>query len=328
MFVIIGTTTADFFIFSKHPFNNLEGDGFTAGNLVFCDDPPYMLMGGNGGCSAYVLAGLGVPTALCSAVGRDPMGERLIGWLKSRKVDLEAMFHSETYATSTSTIIMSDAAHQIVFHHMGATRDIRLDILPQKLMSETEVFVATSYSLIPAMRAGGLQWALAAVHEAGGICAVDIGPAIGDPVFLNELQPLLPNIDYLIANIHELSVLTQTTDWEESSRRLIAAGAKYIVIKRGEYGASIRGPDIELNVPGFKVNSRISVGSGDAFNAGFLSGVKQRWSLKRALRFANGLAALIVSSAKGVLDAPTMAQVDAFLAKKNRTPSHDPQEKR
>jgi sugar/nucleoside kinase (ribokinase family) len=315
MFVIIGTTTADLFIFSEHPFNNPEGDGFTAGNLVFCDDPPKMLIGGNGGCSAYVLAGLGVPTALCSAVGRDHLGERLIGWLKARNVNLEAVFHSETLATSTSTIIMSDAAHQVVFHHPGATRDIRPDIIPQNLISEAEVLLATSYSLIPAMRAGGFQQALATVHKAGGICAADIGPAIGDPVFLKELQPLLPTLDYLIANIHELSVLTQTADWEESSSRLIAAGAKCIVIKRGEYGASVRGPDIELNVPGFKVKSRISVGAGDAFNVGFLSGIQQRWSLKRAVRFANALAALIVSSAEGVLDAPTMAQVDAFLAK-------------
>ncbi len=78
MFVIIGSTTADLFIFYRQSDDNRDqfgDDGFRASNLVFCDDPPQMLMGGNGGCSAYVLAGLGVPTALCSAVGRDPFGD-------------------------------------------------------------------------------------------------------------------------------------------------------------------------------------------------------------------------------------------------------------
>jgi 2-dehydro-3-deoxygluconokinase len=320
MIVIIGTTTADLFIFSRQPYNKLGGDGFRAGNLEFCDEPPLMLMGGNGGCSAYVLAGLGMPTALCSAVGRDHRGEKLIGWLKARNVNLEAVFLSETQATSTSTIIMSDAAHQVVFHHLGATRDIRCDQIPPELMSTAKVLLATSYALIPAMRAGGLQQTLAAARKAGVICAVDIGPAIGDPVYLKELQPLLPLIDYLIANTHELGVLTRTSDWEESCRRLISAGAFRVVVKRGEAGASVRGAAFEHDEPAFLVDPRISVGAGDAFNVGFLNGVQQGWPLKRALRFANALAAMIVSSATGVLDAPTMAEVEAFLTEKQSSP--------
>ena len=328
MFVIIGTITADWIISSKPLLSNLSGDGFTADNLVFCDESPQMLLGGNGGCSAYVLAGLGMPTALCSAVGRDHIGKRVVGWLEARNVNLKTIYYSETHATSTSTVIMSDAAHQTVFHHLGATRDIDPIRIPQKLINDTDVLLATSYSLIPRMRSGGLQIALTAVRQAGGLCAVDIGPAIGKPVRLTELQPLLPNIDFFIANTHELSVLTQSADWEASSRRLIAAGAKCIVIKRGAHGASVRSPDLELDVPGFKVESHISVGAGDAFNVGFLKCVQQGRSYKQAIQFANGLAALIVSGAKGILDAPTEAQVDSFIAKEIGAAFQESNEKR
>lgn len=282
---------------------------------MFCDDPPRLLLGGNGGCSAYVAAGLGRKTALCSAVGQDDHGDRLFGWLQDRGVNLEASICSENSATSNSTIIMSGADHQSVFHHLGATRDIRPDLIPPKLMSSAEVLFATSYSLIPAMRSGSLQGPFAAVRKAGGINAIDIGPAIGEPVLLDELQPMLPFIDYLIANSHELSVLTQSDDWEESCRRLLEFGHIHIVVKRGENGASIRGPEIEFDEPGFRVDANISVGAGDAFNAGLLCGVQQGWPLQRALRFANGLAAMTVSSSSGVLDAPTQSQVEAFLSK-------------
>ena len=318
MFVIIGSTTADLFIFYRQSDDNRDqfgDDGFRASNLVFCDDPPQMLMGGNGGCSAYVLAGLGVPTALCSAVGRDPFGNKLVSWLEDRNVNLESMLSSESHATSASTIIVSDAAHQVVYHHLGATRDIDPKRIPQMVIDETEVLLATSYSLIPEMRSGGLQKTLKAVRKAGGRCAVDIGPAIGAPVRLTELQPLLPNIDFLIANTYELSVLTQSADWEVSSRQLMAAGAKCIVIKRGEHGAAIRGPGLEVDVAGFKVESNISVGAGDAFNVGFLKCVQRGQSYQQALQFANGLAALIVSGSKGILDAPSEDQVDTFIAK-------------
>jgi len=317
LFVIIGSTTADWFVFSNQPFNNLGGDGFTAGNLIFCDDPPRLLLGGNGGCSAYVSAGLGRKTALCSAVGQDDHGDKLFGWLQDRGVDLEASICSEKSATSNSTIIISGADHQSVFHHLGATRDIRLDLIPSKVLISAEILLATSYSLIPAMRSGSLLKPFTAVRKAGGINAIDIGPAIGEPVLLGELKSMLPLIDYLIANSHELSVLTQSEDWEESCRRLPEFGHTHIVIKRGANGASIRGPEIELDVPGFSVDANISVGAGDAFNAGFLCGVQQGWPLQRAVRFANGLAAMTVSSSRGVLDAPTLSQVEAFLAKED-----------
>ena len=317
MFVIIGTTTADLLIFSRQSHNGLDkisDDGFRTGNLEFCDQPPKMLMGGNGGCSAFVLAGLGVSTALCSAVGRDHFGDKLVSWLEDRNVNLEAMFRSENHATSASTIIMSDAANQVVYHHLGATRDISPDLFLPNLREKARVLLITSYSLIPELRRGGFNSILSAIHEAGGICALDVGPAIGEPVLSGEIQPLLPNLDYLIGNSHELSVLNHTTDWEESSRQLLAVGANCIIIKRGEDGASVRSADTDVDVPGFQVESRISVGAGDAFNVGFLLGAQQGWPLTRSVRFANGLAAMIVMSANGVLNAPTLVKLEAFLA--------------
>ena len=317
MFMIIGSTTADLFIFSeqfhKDPGKDCD-DGFRAGNLVFCDDPPQMLLGGNGGCSAFVAAGLEMPTALCSAVGQDQFGDRLVSWLEDRNVNLEAMLLSENNGTSASTIIMSDAANQFVYHHLGATRAIIPELIPQNLIMQTEVLLVTSYSLIPALRNGSFNSILSTCHQAGSICALDIGPAIGKPVLLDEIQPLLPHIDFLIANSHELCVLNQTSDWEESCRQLLSAGANCIIVKRGKHGASVRGPETQIDVSGFRIKSRISVGAGDAFDVGVLWGINQGWPLRQSVQFANGVAALIVERANGVLGAPTVAQVNAFLA--------------
>ena len=85
------------------------------------------------------------------------------------------------------------------------------------------------------------------------------------------------------------------------------------LVKRGKDGASVKSPDIDLDVPGIEVESRISTGAGDAFNVGFLWGIWQNWPLQRSVQFANGLAALIVGGANGIFDAPTAARVNAFL---------------
>jgi sugar/nucleoside kinase (ribokinase family) len=314
MFVIIGTTTADLLILSQSPSITPGADGFQSSNVVFTDTPPRLLMGGNGANSAYVTAGLGVPTTLCSSVGEDPFGHTLSEWLEARGINLEVFTRSDTHATSTSVILSVDAANQLVFHHPGASAQIRPEDVPDSLLADADVLLASSYSLIPRMRSGGLASALARTDGAGGIAALDIGPAIGDPVTLEEITPLLPNTHYLLANTHEMNVLAGAGDWETAATRALNAGARNLIIKRGKDGASMRGPGAGCDVPAFDVEANISVGAGDAFNAGFLCGVQRELSPEQAIRFGNAVAALVVSGEKGVLDAPTWRQVETFLA--------------
>ena len=314
MFVIIGSTTADLLVLSQESVSNLGGEGFQTSNVVFTDTPLRFLMGGNGGNSAYVLAGLGVPTTLCSSVGQDPLGNALVDWLEARNVNLDGLPRSDRHATSTSVILTTDAANQVVFHHPGANAHIRPDDMPDSLIAEADVLLATSFSLIPSMRAGGFARALARTHQAGGITALDIGPAIGDPVTLDEIIPLLPVTHYLIANSHEITCLTGTEDWETAVAQLLDAGARNLVIKQGEEGASLRGGGADVDVPGFEVKANVSVGAGDAFNVGFLYGVQQKLPAEQAVRFGNAVAALVISGEQGTTDSPTLAQVERFLA--------------
>jgi sugar/nucleoside kinase (ribokinase family) len=211
---------------------------------------------------------------------------------------------------------MSDAAHQMVFHHLGATAQFRFEDIPQSLPAGAEVLLASSFPIMPQMRVHGYAQALAITRQAAGITALDIGPAIGAPVTLAELAPLLPDVDYLIANQHELAVLTGTEDLDAAGQQILAAGAKFVVLKRGKAGASVFGAEIRIAVPGFQVPAKQSVGAGDSFNVGFLYGVQQGWPLEQALRFGNAVAALVVSSRRGVLDSPTLAAVEEFLHEK------------
>lgn len=313
MVVVIGSVTADLLVFSDTPLVNLGDDGFRSSNLVFTDAPLTILMGGNGGNSAYVLAGLGAPTALCGAVGRDPLGDTLVGWLQARNINLAGLLRSATHATSTSTIIMTNSANQAVFHHLGSTAQASFESMPDDLFANAEALLATSFPIMPQLRAGGFAQALAQVHAAGGLTALDIGPAIGAPVTLAELTPLLPTIDYLIGNAHELTMLTGAPDWADAARRLLAAGARTVIIKRGEHGAAAVTTAGQITVPGFPVAANISVGAGDSFNAGLLVALRQNRPLAEALRFGNAVAALVVAAPRAVLDSPSLAQVETLL---------------
>src|SRR5829696_601156 len=100
MFVVIGTTTVDLYISGIDKMPRFEGDEFTASSLAFCSRPLTMTLGGNGANSAYVLASLGAPTALCSAAGRDLLGDTVAGWLQAKGVDLRGFVRSEQHSTA------------------------------------------------------------------------------------------------------------------------------------------------------------------------------------------------------------------------------------
>lgn len=316
MFLVIGTVTADLLVKSESAPNLSGEDGFRSSNLLFTDAPLHISMGGNGGNAAFVLAGLGAPTALAGAVGQDLLGDALVGWLAQRGVNLDGLHRSASHATSTSTIILSGAENQVVYHHLGSSSHAGYETIPPALLDATDVLLACSLPILARMRAGGFAQALGRVKAQGGVTALDIGPAIGPPVTLDELRPLLADVDFLLANTHELCALTGADRWEDVAEALLDAGAAQVVIKQGAAGASLWSRAERLHVPAFAVEANVSVGAGDAFNVGFLHAIRQGWDGERALAFGNGVAALVVASPRGILDAPSLEEVEAFLAEK------------
>ncbi len=323
-FVIVGTATVDLFVRGMDRLPHVGDDGFRASNLVFTREPLAMLLGGNAGCSAYALGALGAEAVLFSGVGDDALGEQMQRWLREYSVNLNALHVSSTHATSTSTIVATDAHEQIVFHHGGANQDLPAR-LPEALLQQASVLLLSSYPILPSLRPDGFAHALQAAQGHSALTALDVGPAIGDPVLLRELVPLLPHVDFLIANEHELAACTALGDAAASAGHLLRAGARHVLVKRGARGSTlyaagdgagdgaVEGDVRRIDTPAFPVAANFTAGAGDSFNSGFLYGVQQGWSLAEALRFGSATAALVVASPRGILGAPTREQVEQFL---------------
>jgi sugar/nucleoside kinase (ribokinase family) len=313
MFLIIGTANVDLIVSGFERMPVVMGDEFTTSSLVFCDEPLALVLGGNGGNCAYVLAGLGAPTALCSAVGQDQLGQIVRGWLAERGVNLTGFVHQLQQATAYTTIVSDRALNRLAFHHPGALATYTERDVPADLLAASDVVLATSYTIMPRLRPNGFTQILAAAHQRGAITALDIGPAIGSPAVTSELTPLLPHTDYLLANQHELAVCTGEQTVAQGVEQLLQAGAHTVIIKQGAAGATIYTAKRQWPVAAFAVGVRSTVGAGDSFNAGLLYGLQQKWSIERAVRLGNAVAALVISSERGILDAPKLEQAKRLL---------------
>lgn len=315
MFAVIGSITADLLVRTGQIPSARGADGFRQENLIFTQAPLKISMGGNGGNSAFVLAGLGAPTALGGAIGRDLLGDALATWLARRGVDLSHLHRSRSAATSTSTILIDDAGDQLVFHHSGSTAVVTWATLPADLLSSAEVLLATSYPIMSGLRSDGFARALGRVHGSGGLTALDIGPAIGQPLALDELAPLFAHVDYVLGNEHELETLSGEREWTAAAARVIEAGARQVVVKQGAHGATLVTPAERVHAPAHRVDVQVSVGAGDSFNAGFLYALWRGQTAEKALRFGSAVAAQVVGNSQGIHGAPTGEQVEALFSR-------------
>jgi sugar/nucleoside kinase (ribokinase family) len=101
------------------------------------------------------------------------------------------------------------------------------------------------------------------------------------------VRELLPLADYFLPNEDEARALTGEAQPRRQAERLIEAGARTVVIKRGERGVFVLSGDEAFELPAPPVEVVEPSGAGDAFAAGLILGVLEGWELERSVRFAS-----------------------------------------
>ncbi len=317
MIWVAGNIVADMFVSGMDRLPSHAGDEYVQGNVAFFPSAPVLTIGGNAGNTAYVLGTLGAPVTLFGALGDDAFGALAREWLARADVTLSAIQVSSA-ATSTTVVATDTLLNRVAYHHAGANDDFSLREMPLPWLDQAKILFVTSYPICARMRdAQALAETLSAARAHGIVTALDIGPDIAAPLHIAEIAAALPHVDYLLANAHELSVLTHCLDLDVAIAAARAAGVRCVVAKRGPLGARLVDQTGARDVAGFQVEAKFTVGAGDSFNAGFLFGLTHGWPLERAARFANATAALVVSGSQGVLGCPDRAHIDHFLATHN-----------
>ena len=321
MFTVIGTVTVDLFVSNLAAMPRSEGDEFTVGSLVFHDEPLRTSLGGNGANSAYALARLGSPVELVGGLGEDHLGDWMAAQLADVGVGMAGVRRFSGMGTATTLILSDLQQNRLAFHHEGANRSVDDSSIDLSVVGRSDMLLLTSYSIMPGLRPDGAVALFREARKIGTRTAVDIGPAIGEPARLEELRPLLAQTDFFICNEHELSVCTGGRVLAAGMAAILEGGAGCVVVKRGAAGAVVlerngasvdttRGPTY---VPGFSVDVQTTVGAGDSFNAGFLLAVQDGASIEQAARFANAVAATVVSTPDRPLDALSREAVSRLI---------------
>jgi sugar/nucleoside kinase (ribokinase family) len=128
------------------------------------------------------------------------------------------------------------------------------------------------------------------------------------------LAPALPHLDWAIPSYEEAAALTGESEPLAQVRRLHDAGAVNVAIKMAANGCLIAPALAEaFTVPALPVTAIDALGAGDAWAAGFLTGLLRDWSLEKTARFANAVGACCVQALGATTGVRSLAETLALL---------------
>jgi len=268
---------------------------------------------GGGGSAANLAVGirrLGKRSGFIGSVGFDDFGRILLDELIKEGVDISHVKIAVNKQSCTSFIGINRHGNVIIFEYLGAGEEVTPKDLDPSYIASAKILHITSFRLDTAIEAARIA------NEHGVLVSIDPGRKWEKHKF-DYIRKLLENADILILNALELSKLTRTDDESKAIKILDKYGVEHVIIKKGGQGSTAYINGEKYEQPVFPVKVVDTTGAGDAFDAGYLYGILEKWPIEKTLRFASAVAAIKVSR-KGARSIPTRQEVEEFLANQTR----------
>lgn len=242
--------------------------------------PPSVSPGGSAANVATNIVRLGHRAGLVANVGKDPHGRLIRRMLKQEGVDLGGV-RALDGRTGLSVILINSQGEVEVVEDIGVMDERRT--MPEKYFSSAR------WVHLAGCPFAWLDAASRIAHKKRIPISFDPGRAasrLGE----KTLAQIFQRVQLLIINRHELKAITGSESIAEAKR----LGSDYnmqVVIKGGRRPATVCSPRGCYFIKGFKVEVVDTLGAGDAFDAGVISGRLNKWSLVESVKLGHACAA-------------------------------------
>ena len=270
---------------------------------------------------AVGLARLNLPVTYLTRLGEDPFGQKIVRTLQRNGIGSE--FVSFSKERSTGFMLKSKVSTgdpKIFYFRKGSAASTlskedadRMDFSGYGFVHLTGIFPALSESTKEAS-----FYLIKKAREHG--LTVSFDPNLRPQLWpdtetmvqtLNEFAALS---DYVLPGEAEGELLCGDRDPRKIGQFYLERGAKAVVTKMGSRGAYLMTEQDQELVPGFSIEKVVdTVGAGDGFAAGILSALMEGKNLYEAVRRANAVGAIQVTSIGDNDGLPSRAQLAGFM---------------
>lgn len=252
-------------------------------------------------------------------VGDDPPGDLVKRTLRGESVDTSHVRTEAGAPTGVMLVDMPPGLPPVVTYHRRDSAGANLNPLDvasapsARLWHLTGITPALSASAHDAVRA-----AITAARAAGALISFDVNyrsKLWSRAHAAAALEPLARQADIVIASGDELDLVAAGADEGERIRSLLTGSVREVVMKHGRDGVEHHDASGSTRCPAHPVTEVNSIGAGDAFASGYLSGLLDELPVAERLRRGALCGAMAVTGTGDWEQAPTRAELDLLISR-------------
>lgn len=276
---------------------------------------------------AIGLSRLGHQTGWISSIGDDPFGVYVRNSIRGEGVDTSLVTVSPIYRTGLMVKEQSDAGDPKIYYYRenSAASHMNTSMLVDNYFDNAKILHITGIFPMLSPECQETTFAAIALAKEKGLL-ISFDPNIRKQLWKGEasrrmLLEIAQQVDIILPGIQEAELLVGSLDWKEISAAFHSKGIRFIIMKDGAAGAyySMKVANDEIisgYEKGFSVKRVVdTVGAGDGFAVGVLSGILEGLPLDKSVRRGNAIGSLAVM-VKGDSDGyPTRKELDEYLSR-------------
>ncbi|MGH9673404.1 MAG: 5-dehydro-2-deoxygluconokinase [Bryobacteraceae bacterium] len=277
-------------------------------------------LGGSSANMAVGLSRLGARVGIVSCLGTDSLSDFLAGFLQAEGVDTKYVARAAGALPSLAITEVSppDRFPQVFYRRDPA--DVHVDLGERELAyaASGRMFITNGTALCASPSRESTYLALERARVSGCKVVFDV-----DYRSMSWRKPeeaglavrlALPYIDVLIGNDLELKLVAGGATLEGAVEKL-RPRVPMLVSKLGDQGTRVWAGGEPVFLPPYRVEVLSTIGAGDGFASGFLFALLAGRSVLECLHYGNAAAAIVVSRLSCSEAMPTLAEVEALVAK-------------
>ena len=266
-------------------------------------------------------ARLGHNTAYLTKLGDDPFGKLISRTLNENGIDNSLVIYTKERRTGFMLKSKVSKGDPEIFYFRAGSAASTLSEEDVEKIDFTKFSNIHLTGILPALSdstRAAVKLMLKKAREAGLFVSFDpnLRPQLwpSQEVRVSYINDLASKADLVLPGDGEGKILCGTTDAHEINKFYLGLGAKTVVTKCGPKGALISDGKTETMVPGFIIDKVVdTVGAGDGFAAGTLTGLMEGLSIEKAVERGCAIGAIQCTFVGDNEGLPTPEQLKAFM---------------
>jgi len=271
-------------------------------------DSAALTVGSSSAIFACGAARLGLKVAFIGVCGDDTFGRFMLGEMQKRGVDTSNVIVRTDGQTGLS-VILNRGVDRAILTYPGLIAALSVSDISEALLQRARHIHVASYFLQTKLQRE-LPDLFQRARSFGLTTSLD--PNYDPSEKWTGFDKLLGSTNVFLPNEKEARSLTGESNVDLAADKL-KSQVEMVGIKLGAEGALGVSDGEKVRVASIPVSVADTVGAGDSFDAGFLYGYVNQWSLERSLRLACICGALSTQRAGGTDGQPTLDDAMNYL---------------